>query len=77
MINNQLKNIDKKSLIRRKNTFEKKNRSQIGFVGLPGSWDNRVFAHPGLLPYQNWSSYWVDPPGRSEFNNFDGTLPHY
>jgi hypothetical protein len=35
MINNQLKNIYKKSLVRRKNTFEKKNRSQIG--GLPGS----------------------------------------
>jgi hypothetical protein len=49
----------------------------MGFVGLPGSRDNRVFAHPGLLSYQNWSSYRVDPPGRSEFNNYGGTLPHF
>ena len=43
MVNNQLKNIKKKrSLVRKKNTFEKKNRYLPSFVRSPGSRVNLV-----------------------------------
>jgi hypothetical protein len=47
MVNNKLKNIKKDgSLVRRKNTFEKKKGSQPGFSGSLGSQVNQVL--PGF-----------------------------
>jgi hypothetical protein len=39
----------------------------------------RIFALTGLLP--NWTSlaigFWIDPPGRSGFNNYNSKLCFY
>ena len=40
-------------MARRKNTFEKKNGSQSGFVGSPGSQVNRVL--PGFFPSRSFA----------------------
>jgi hypothetical protein len=54
------------SLTMRKNTFKKKNRSQLGFVGSPGSWVNPA-GQPGFCSSRSFVLPGpVQPLGRSD-----------
>ena len=79
MVNNQLKNIKKKrSLVRKKNTFEKKKQVSTEFcqvarvTGQPsGSTKfDCFFALVGLSPYPDYSSNQIDLSSRSKFNHY-------